>query len=416
MLSLAVESLLLTAISQDSAWQAATSANNQEITKCDLSIITSAVTNIAGRPSNCFVSNTVNVSRIVALSHTMGLNHDCTDWKVSEMEKQLRHKAWWTVLLHDRLFAFARGTPSYITKGHYDAPMPSVEVICGRRTSIKHVRAAECYVALCQLTEIIGDILPLIYQIRSGKDVGAPEQTSRSEIDLNRWVENLPAWLQLHEFEARPAIPGLCNLQLSYLAVRMLLRRIAWHEISQRVTSPESSWLLGCQAAADEIVRFVTTLHSQDYRGFWLPYNTHHFTSALTLLLRCALQTTYGEVRQSCMSSARSLVSCLQKAQAECNWDLADACLPQCESFLRRIEDALPRTPPLRSRTAGSEIQSGHVIEMQPHGFDTDSGVYLSEPTLKENGTNWQMSIEELFPEIFSDFTDSALFDGPAYA
>lgn len=373
----------------------------------------SAVTNIAGRPSKCVISNTVNVSKIVALAHSMGLNHDCTDWKLSDLDKQLRRKVWWAVLLHDRLFAFANGTPAYITKGHYDAPLPTIEMIRGRNTSLKHTRAAECYIALCHLTEIIGDILPLIYQIRSGNDVGASEQTSRSEIDLNRWVETLPAWLQLHEFDARPAIPGLCNLQLSYLAVRMLLRRIAWHEISQRVANPESSWLLGCQAAADEIVRFVTTLNPQDYRGFWLPYNAYHFTSALTLLLRCALQTTYSEVRQSCMTSARSLVSSLRKAKAEFNWDLAEACLPHCESFLRRIEDALPRTPPLRSRTANNETQISHVLPMPQNTFNVENGVYRTVGALKDPEFNWQMSIEELFPEIFSDFTDSALFDGP---
>src|SRR5271155_873529 len=280
-----------------------------EIHNGNLSIIIGTSLNIAGRPSTCVVNNTVNVARIVALSHSIGLNHDCSEWKISSEEKRVRHKAGWTVLIHDRFYNFANGTPPLISKNHYDAPMPTVEIIVeSRANSAKHVKAAECYIALCHLTEIVGDILPLIYSIRSGNDSGTSQQTSRSEIDLNRWVERLPPWLQLHEFDARPSIPGLVNLQLSYLSVRMLLRRIAWHEICQREADPNPSWLLGCQAAADEIVRFVTTLHPQDFRGFWLPYNAAHFTSATTLLLRCALQTRYPEVQQSCMASARSLV------------------------------------------------------------------------------------------------------------
>ena len=170
------------------------------------------------------------------------------------------------------------------------------------------------------------------------------------------------------------------------------------------------------------------------------------------------------------MNSARSLVRGLQRARDECGWDLAEACLPQCEGFLRRIEDALPRTPPLRTRTAsghgardmgqggmpnGGSGMNGHAMEIshshhsnhqhqqsqqsQHHderhrhansnghhgtnGYDHDRRSYMSEDTPNSmgkgssggTGTNWQMSIEELFPEIFSDFTDSALFDGPSY-
>ena len=292
-------------------------------------------------------------------------------------------------------------------KNHYDVPLPTLEILTqGRTNSVKHVRAAEVYVHFCKLTEIVGDVLPLIYHIRSGNDSIAAEQTSRSEIELNRWLESKPSWLNLNEFQNRPAVPGLVNLQLSYLAVRMLLRRIAWHEISQRERDPASSWLLGCQAAAEDIVRLVVSLHKQDLRSFWLPYNAHHFTSAVTLLLRCALQTNYPEIRKQCMTSARTLVDTLRRHYEQDSWDLAETALASSENILRRIEDAIPNSPTPRNRSfpiidRQDEMDTGYGNGYQP------ADANLDDPFAAYQG---QGSIEELFPEIFSEFQDTALF------
>jgi hypothetical protein len=423
---------------QDFAWQTAVQANIADRQKGDLATIISICVNIAGRPSLCLVNNVADVARAVALSHATGLNHDCREWKLSDMEKRIRWRAWWGVVTHDRWFNFAQGTPPYISKGHYDVPLPTIELLTlGRGGSVRHARAAEVYIHLCRLTEIVGDVLPLIYHIRSGNDSIAAEQTSRSEIELNRWMESRPNWLNLNDFHNRPNVPGLINLQLSYLSVRMLLRRIAWHEISQRESDPASSWLLGCQAAAEDIVRFVTSLTKSDLMAFWMPYNAHHFTSAVTLLLRCALQTSYSNIRTQCMTSARTLVDCLRRFHEEFQWDLAETALSPSETVLKRIEDALPKTP--MSRTPQSHQQTatangmGMMQHVPDHLMDLGSGggrggyhasgdgysgggdeTMLGDPLPEEAFLmqNGQGSIEELFPEIFSDFTDTALFAG----
>lgn len=394
---------------QDFAWSTAVAENTADMQKSDISTIISICINVAGRPSRCMVSNVTNVARTVALAHSIGLNHDCSEWKISEMERSTRWKAWWGVVIQDRWFNFAQGTPPYISKGHYDVPIPTVELLAkGRAGSMKHIRAAEVYIQLCRLTEIVGDVLPLIYHIRSGNDSIAAEQTSRSEIELNRWVESRPSWLNLTDFHNRPQVPGLANLQLSYLSVRMLLRRIAWHEISQRESDPASSWLLGCQAAAEDIVRFVTSLQKQDLSGFWLPFNAHHFTSAVTLLLRCALQTSHSGVRGQCMSSARTLVDCLRSFYEQDNWDLADTALAASEMVLKRIEDSLPQTP-MSSTPSMPTVSMQH---MGNHTYTSDGlrNDHLSSDPFSSHPAN--ASIEELFPEIFSDFTDTALFSG----
>jgi hypothetical protein len=138
-------------------------------------------------------------------------------------------------------YNFSYGTPPYITVGHYDVPVLSLEVLTETGPgSVKHVRAAECYIALCQLTIVLGDILPLLYHIRSGNDAVAAQQVSKSEVDLRTWLAGLPPHLCLLDNSRRGDIPGLANLQLSYLAVKMLLARI----VSSHCPWPCCIWLL----------------------------------------------------------------------------------------------------------------------------------------------------------------------------
>lgn len=382
---------------QDFAWSVAVQAMVADIQKGDMAAVISTVFNVAGRPSKGFVSNMTSVSRIVALSHSCGLNHDCREWKIAEYEKRFRWKVWWAILLHDRWLNFAQGTPPHISKAHYDVPMPTIELLAAGRINIeKHYRAAQCYIELCKLTEIIGDVLPLIYHIRSGNDGVAAEQTSRSEIELNRWNHNRPSWIDYTDFESRSDVPGLVNLQLSYLAVRMLLRRIAWHEICQREQDPSPAWLEGCLDAAENIVRLVCSLRQADLTGFWLPYNAHHFASTVTLLLRCGLQTSDSLIRRRSMSSARTIVDCLRRYKDEYNWDMAETALAQSESILKRIEDALTKrtTPPTTAATPQS-----------PHAAPTIDDAFWDNPMLQYPGFGWQGQPEELFPGVFADFS-----------
>ena len=114
------------------------------------------------------------------------------------------------------------------------------------------------------------------------------------------------------------------------------------------------------------------------------------------------------------MTSAHSLVDFLRKAKDENNWDLAEACLAQSEPVLKRIEDALFNNgeTPLRSRMSPNGFQANYQNDSAPNEISTQQVSYTGDSALKDSGTSWHMSIEELFPEIFSDFTNTALFDG----
>ncbi|KIW16091.1 hypothetical protein PV08_06142 [Exophiala spinifera] len=423
---------------QDLAWQSAVALNAASIQKGDVATIATVCIGVSGRPCQRLVNNATNVARCVALAHIVGLNHDCQKWKIRDLDKRTRCKVWWGLLVQDRWFNFAQGTPPYISQDQYDVPVPTVDLLVprSRSESPKHVRAAEIYIQLCHLTEILGEVLPMIYRLRGGMST-ATDRTARLEVQLDSWVEDLPTWLKIGDFsQSRSHIPGLVNLQLSYLAVRMLLCRIAWHEHSLRLkTSPddgvtEYSRLLSCQAAAEDVVRLVMSLTRSDLSGFWLPYNAHHFTSAVTLLLRCALHQTVDQAtRDRCMASARTLIDRLRRHSKEDKWDLAETCLSQSESILKRIDD-LPTTTifskttstatttvnyPPRPNNLGHEMNDPIYSTLPIHGVDD---TFASQPpSFTLPGQADGFSLEELFPEIFGDWcTDNFLLDQDTFS
>lgn len=417
---------------QEQVWQNAVALNAASIQRGDVATIAALCMGISGRPCQRLVNNATNMARSVALAHIVGLNHNCQDWKLRDLEKRTRTKVWWALLNQDRWFNFAQGTPPHISQDHYDVPIPTAEqLLHGSRTcSMEQIRASEVYIQLCRLTEIIGEILPMIYhlRVRTSWLNTATDRASRAEAELEHWVEGLPEWLNLTDFSnTRSQVPGLVNLQLSYLAVRMLLRRIAWrgNDLVSGQTLGEGdsddSWLLSCKHAAEDVVRFVTSLTKADLVGFWLPYNAHHFTSATTLLLRCALQQpVHPVVRDQCIASASDLVNCLRKYRDEDKWDLAETCLSQSEPTLRRILDLATKTiSPVTATTVDTNYS--HHTARRNHGTTSSVDPALWNTQCEESSASQNLSfslpgqepsssLEELFPEIFSDwYTDNFL-------
>lgn len=397
-----------TVIDVDFAWQAVVEAMNGDSQRSDMYSLLAIALCIAGRPSVGVVHNTGNVARITALAHSVGMNHDCSEWSLSASEKDARCKLWWTILIHDRWFNFAQGTPPYINRDHYDVSIPTMEMLCIQSSGTnRQSDAAKCYIQLCKLTEIVGDILPIIYHVRSGNDAAAAGRRLQADTALENWLEEQPEGFNLQDVGKRQHILGLPNLQLSYLATRMLLRRIAWHEDAHQDESTESLWLQECMSAAEDVTRFVQSLRRHELEGFWLPYNAYHFSSAVTLLLRCVVQTKSKACLETAMSSARELVSTLSSFQGAYHWDMATNILPQSERMLHKVEEVLPAISarlldqlPLQSTSEDDGLQQVNNAQWN-----------MQEQRFSSHDFQTQDSIEAMFPELFSEFADNAFLD-----
>ena len=98
------------------------------------------------------------------------------------------------------------------------------------------------------------------------------------------------------------------------------------------------------------------------------------------------------------------LVEFLRRAKEENDWDMSEECLATSEPVLRRIEDALSNT----------RFENNPYVPKQQQFQDwaptfEDNLMPSLEQNGQFNGDISQMSIEVLFPEIFSEFTDTAM-------
>jgi hypothetical protein len=133
--------------------------------------------------------------------------------------------------------SFAHGIPPSINRANYDVIMPSLEditIVCESSNSQRC--SAEIFISLCGLSEVLGDILPLVFDLNISARKNLARQIRKLDVDLDDWEEHLPEWLQASLGKPlKPIISGSSNLQLSLLAVRLLLRRIRLH-VSSAVT------------------------------------------------------------------------------------------------------------------------------------------------------------------------------------
>jgi hypothetical protein len=194
----------------------------------------------------------------------------------------------------------SHGTSPHIHPTQFDVEIPGLDsIVTGtentnsrQQTSDPRTAGAHCFTALCQLTEILGDILPLIYNTKRGKHQAPRKSLLRIEASLDEWEENLPAWMDPKSLDFQRKLPGVLSLQLSALAVKICICRVSLlvcYSQKQLITSVSNKgqevsklderddtemrqfYQSRCRKAARAVIEFVTSLQQRDLDAFWLP-------------------------------------------------------------------------------------------------------------------------------------------------
>ncbi|KAL4782177.1 fungal-specific transcription factor domain-containing protein [Aspergillus varians] len=305
-----------------------------------ISSIMAILINVCGRPSTSMFGNGGMVGMAVALSNALGLNRDPSGWSISALEKSLRIRIWWLVLIHDRWCSLAYGTPLQVHRAQYDVPLPTVEDICSNPATSCQSAAASVFVALVTLTDVLARYLEHVYSV--SREVSQSNDLSEMDLEeiLRKWEESLSDDVRHLVLRGiRLDIPGAANFRLAYLAVKLLLRRIQLNmskrslQVDDDIVSP---FYTHAQRAAEEIVYLVQELDETQFRGFWIPVHAFSLTSATMFLLRSGLRMR-NESRNMPLKIARDMVNTLQARRRNFNWDLADNCVTNCGEILDRI-------------------------------------------------------------------------------
>ncbi|KAI1767145.1 fungal-specific transcription factor domain-containing protein [Hypoxylon sp. FL1150] len=323
-------------------WNLASEALQSELfLSPGMSTITAILLNIGGRPTTALVGNGVRLGSAVSLAYSLGLNHDPVLWDISWPEKMLRMHAWWTLLIQDRWSSLARGTPPHIQKPFYDVPNPRMEFQqLNHGVSERRLGAFSVFIALWGLTDVLDCYLQYLYQVKKNSNISV----GSLKLGLNRWVDSLEGDVRLIITRCTSSpIPGAANLRLAYLSVRLLTDRIEMDDARSREGTDRETLAnhhINVRRTAEDIVTLVHELQEEQLRDFWLPVSAFAFSSTVSFLLRCALETKSSPAElaeDKCVKLAGVLTAALRRHKDNSDWDLGDICLEQHEEVVGKL-------------------------------------------------------------------------------
>ena len=282
-----------------------------------MATVNAAVLDQIGRPSVSIMGNVTLCGRTISLAQTFGLHRDPTNWNITETEKLNRIRSWWGVLITDYWTSIAYGVLPHIGKRFYDVPLPTIESLMPSRATPGQRCATVSFVHLCALTELLGDILPLVYEINPDRTtLGDTVESLRAQ--LKKLEDQLPEWLPL------PNKPGTSNLWFCFLSVRLLLSRVHLRAaILSDNTALEKTRLDELRQTSTAILDYICFLGQSQFQDFWLPYATQLLVHAVTVSLRCAVETSNVEQRMASVSTLERFIAHIQHARDNYDWDVS---------------------------------------------------------------------------------------------
>ena len=168
-------------------------------------------------------SNVLN-AQLVGAAYELGLHLDCSTWKVSDDECNLRKRLAWAINSQDKWCSLIHGRPSLISKAHWavqgldhDESVPLDER--GDDTVTDEAkRGQELFTQMVALTEILSTVLDTFYTLKAMQevDLAGPngtrlilERAKPVQIRLKEWFTHLPISLKMDDsMSGKPSSTG----------------------------------------------------------------------------------------------------------------------------------------------------------------------------------------------------------------
>jgi hypothetical protein len=361
-------------------WNKTISAVLEDFLSPSLATVMGAILDQIGRPSVSLVGNATLCGRNVALAQTFGLHRDPSRWEMTDPEKSARVRIWWGVLITDYWSSIAYGAPPHIRKGFYDVPMPTLDLLIAApsKVSANQRYASTCFIHLCGLTELLGDILSLVHALKPD-----PQQfhqaVQQAQSELRNLESVLPAWLP------EPNRPGSSNLWFCFLSMRLLLSRVALRASVLLSGNPnnnhpqnnnsdpdprgqqDTALLDELRDSSSAVLNFVLSLREPQFQDFWLPYATYMLVMAVMVSLRCTVEAQSAEIRRDSFAQLQKFIRHIQDAHDNYDWDIAEYCLERCADPVRKISEYATREQQQQQAQQQVQQQSHQLPHLQQH-------------------------------------------------
>ncbi|KAH5275252.1 hypothetical protein HBI37_021020 [Parastagonospora nodorum] len=239
-------------------------------------------------------------SQLVGIGEELGLNLDCTSWRIPSWERGLRKRLAWALFMQDKWGSLVHGRPSHINTVDWEVQHLEEEDFPENAadedeedgsTEVEKGRTLFC--EMIKLTEILGRILSTFYTLKAEREVERRasegvlwilERAKPLQLELRQWFSSLPDVLKMGNLAARK-LSSTGYLHLGYYAVEMTLHRRILRSLS---SADDPSLRSICRQAAQVRLKsamdFVSSLRPEHLQSFWYSASKYNFALVGTFI------------------------------------------------------------------------------------------------------------------------------------
>lgn len=234
-------------------------------------------------------------TQLTTIGYELGLHQDCSQWKISQPERNLRKRLGWMLYAQDKWFSLLHGRPSYVSPANWTIPPlteqdfedsadVSVQLVAPNAAPAS---SAVFMMQFATLTQILSEILETFHTLGAEVDVKAAgsqglrvvlERAKPVQIKLKNWFSRLPDSLKM-DVSGTDTVFANGSLQLAYFATEITLHRCIIRATAQPDTDSYLSYI--CRSAAKtrliSAMDFVNRLRPFHLQSFWPFGGFSHF-------------------------------------------------------------------------------------------------------------------------------------------
>lgn len=215
---------------------------------------------------------TVDMARLVSVSHSLGLHLDSSQWSIPDSEKNLRRQLWTCLYIMEKWTAANTGQPSLLNEEN-----------CTQTLYTSAAPEDQLFVALGKLTLILGKVLNELYGIKSQHTLYSDPETTNQKVDnffriLYVWEEMLPPELKTMKISAGEEFCRNGSLRLAQLTLEVLLHRIRLRPNSFKLPD-YPTYRAKATETIQKIIKFTSEITHSHLHAFWYSTTRLSFSS-----------------------------------------------------------------------------------------------------------------------------------------
>jgi hypothetical protein len=202
-------------------------------------------------------------------------------------------------------------------------------------------------------------------------------------------------------------------LWLCFLSIRLILARVTFRSaILDGDSSLGRARMSQLRIASSAVLDYILSLGEPQFQDFWLPYATQILVHAITVSLRCTVETQDAEIRNTSVTRLQRVIAHMQFARDNYDWDIAIYALERCAEPVSKIAS-------LNAREAPQVASDLDLMNLNGNGSAGANGAVgvsgaMEAPALPPNFDDTTFLLSDILDPNAFDFSWDALWDTPS--